>query len=85
MGDLSGSVSSLRIATDGTLTLLDPQAATPGSPPIDTAFSKDGRNLYTLNSRAATISVFRVHADGRLTSTLPDATVAPGANGLAAR
>ena len=85
----SGSVSAYRIAFDGTISLRDPGGRTgltgKDSAPIDMALSNDGRNLYTLNSGDATISAFRVKADGGL-ARLPRLIGLPAtANGLAAR
>jgi len=47
--------------------------------------SVDGRNLYTLNSGGASISIYRVNADGSLVGGHPDVTIPAGANGLVAR
>jgi 6-phosphogluconolactonase len=75
----SGTLSGYVIAPDGTLSLLDadgvsgaipdPDAANPFTPfPADMALaqSRTGRFLYSLNTGASTLSIFRIGDDGRL-------------------
>jgi 6-phosphogluconolactonase len=56
-----------------------------GSAPIDMSLSNDGRNLYTLNSGNASISVFRVKHNGGLARMHTQWNLPVTANGLAAR
>jgi len=85
----SGSVSGYQIGFDGQLALLDENGRTgqtgKSSAPIDMILSNDGRNLYTLNSGNATISVFGVKADGSLERKHELGDLPVTANGLAAR
>lgn len=85
----SNSVSAFHIDFDGELSLLDRngKAALTGrnSTPIDMALSNDGRNLYTLNTGNATISVFRVDIKGGLKRLRTLRNLPLTANGLAAR
>lgn len=85
----SGTVSGYEIGFDGTLNLLDRNGRTgrtgKGSAPIDMSLSNDGRNLYTLNSGNATISVFGVKSDGGLKRMHTQWNLPATANGLAAR
>ncbi len=82
----SGSISSYRIAEDGTLTLLNPTAGLigAGSSPVDMAFSNNGQTLYALANGAHTISIFQMNADGSLTAQ-GAVSVPVGVVGLAAR
>jgi len=82
----SGSISSYRIANDGSISLLEAQAGLTGdgSSPIDMALSNDGKFLYALGASSATVSIFRVKADGSL-DPRGDVTVPEGSVGLAAR
>jgi 6-phosphogluconolactonase len=85
----SGTVSGYRIGFDGSLKLLDRNGRTGrtgrGSGPIDMSLSNDGRNLYTLNSGNASISVFRVKRYGDLQRMHAQWGLPATANGLAAR
>jgi 6-phosphogluconolactonase (cycloisomerase 2 family) len=82
----SGTISSYRIAEDGTLTLLNPTAAVigAGSSPVDMAFSNNGSTLYALANGAHSISIFQMNADGGL-SAQGTIAVPVGVVGLAAR
>ena len=82
----SGSISSYRIASDGSLTLLNATAALTGagSTPIDMAFSNNGSFMYTLAGGAHTVTTFQFRADGSL-GNLSTISVPAGATGLAAR
>ncbi len=85
----SGTISSYRIASDGSLTLVQGIAASTGamSQPVDLVFSRDGRFIYQLLRGTGAVASFRVVGDGTLiplgltTGGLP---VANGASGLAA-
>jgi 6-phosphogluconolactonase (cycloisomerase 2 family) len=82
----SGSISSYRVAQDGSISLKDATAGKTGegSSPIDLALSKNGRYLYSLNSGAHSISAFMVKEDGSLMK-IDEFSVPEGAVGLAAR
>lgn len=85
-----GAVSSFRIGGDGTLTMLNNQAALTGVGAADLALSRDGRYLYALNSVEGTVTGWRVEADGALTLVtaaggIPVNSFGPLASGLAAR
>lgn len=82
----SGTISSYRIAEDGTLTLLNATAGVigAGSSPVDMAFSNNGQTLFALANGAHTISIFQMNADGSLT-TQGAVPVPVGVVGLAAR
>jgi len=80
------TVSSLGIGFDGSLSLLDAQAATTGDGPVDMALTADGHFFYVLNAAAGGLGDYVVGTDGSLTG-LPGS---PGglptfASGLAAR
>jgi len=81
----SGTISSYRIAHDGSLTLLEAAAGITGngSSPIDMAINNSGQFLYALNAGAHTVSMFQMQADGGLVS-LGEIAVPVGAVGLAA-
>jgi 6-phosphogluconolactonase (cycloisomerase 2 family) len=84
----SGSVSGYRVASNGSLTLLDGDGVTgvtgAGSAPIDAALSVNSRFLYVLNAGSHTISAFRVKSDGRLKSLTVESGLPAGSIGLAA-
>jgi len=82
----SGSVSSYGIASNGSLTLLNPVAGSTGvgSGPVDMAFSNNGAYLYALAGGAHTISIFQMSADGSLVSQ-GSVSVPAGVVGLAAQ
>jgi 6-phosphogluconolactonase len=82
----SSSISSFEIGSDGSLTLLDPQAGLTGegSSPIDMALSNDGRFLYAISGGTSTISIFRIQSDGSLVHR-GEVSVPEGSVGLAAR
>ncbi len=67
----SGTISSYRIAANGTLTLLQARAATTGRPggfgTRDVDLSDDGSYLYAIDVGTRTMNAYRVRADGRLT------------------
>jgi 6-phosphogluconolactonase (cycloisomerase 2 family) len=72
----ASSVTSYRIARDGTLHVLDPQVATNQSAACWVAVTPDGRFAYVTNTGSGTVSKYRVRANGEL-------TLMPG-NGIAA-
>ncbi len=83
----SDSVSSYRIGSDGSLTLLNPVAGTtdPGGA-NDEALSSDSHFLYVRSFVAGTISAFQVHSDGSLTPLGSTSALSPAMGyGLAAR
>ena len=82
----SSSISSFAIGSDGSLTLLDPQAGLTGegSSPIDMALSNNGRFLYAISGGTSTISIFRIQSDGSLEHR-GEVSVPAGSLGLAAR
>ncbi len=76
----SGSISSYRLAPDGSLRLLEAVAASPGAGPIDMA--RSGRVLYTLSAGAHTVTTDLIGSHGRLTPAA-SASVPVGSVGLA--
>lgn len=80
----SGSVSSYRIAADGTITLSHAAAGSTGagSSPIDVVVSADGRFLYALGGSSHAITIFRIHGGGGLTD-IGTASLPAGSVGLA--
>ncbi|MBB5465622.1 6-phosphogluconolactonase [Paraburkholderia sp. Clong3] len=79
----SGSISSLRIAADGTVRLLNPTAGTL-SAPLDMALSGHSKFLYVREGNGA-VSGFRVMPDGTLEPLGSVTGVPSGAQGIAAR
>jgi 6-phosphogluconolactonase (cycloisomerase 2 family) len=88
----SSSVTGFRIGPDGELTILTANGRTgetrPGTGPLDSAFSNDGRFLYVLasigTSSRAGVSGFSVGSDGSL-RPITDVDAPATASGLAAR
>lgn len=83
-----GTVSGFAVEPDGSLTLLDADgvAGSTGAGPIDMDFSRDGRNLYTLDSADGSITVFRFRpAKMKLRKQQTVSGLPAGANGLVAR
>ena len=82
----SSSISSFSIGSDGSLTLLDPQAGltSEGGSPSDMALSDNGRFLYARSGGTNTISIFRIQADGSL-EPRGEVSIPAGSVGLAAR
>lgn len=82
-----GGISSYRVEPDGTLELLNPQAATVGSGSSDVALSGDSRYLYVKNTFLGTVTTFRIERDGALTQLDVDRDDSPGGGsvGLAAQ
>ncbi|MGH8781629.1 MAG: lactonase family protein [Paraburkholderia sp.] len=79
----SGSISSLRIAVDGTMRLLNASAGTLNAP-LDMALSRYSKFLYVREGNGS-VGGFRVMPDGTLESLGPVTGVPPGAQGIAAR
>ena len=82
----SGTVSTFFINFDGTMSPRNVRFnVQTGDGPLDLILSRDGSNLYTLNSGDNQIRVFSVReSDGRLIRG-QSVFVPPGANGLAVR
>ncbi len=82
-----GGVSSYRVGPDGSLVLLNPQAATVGSGSSDVALSGNSRYLYVKNSLQGTVTTFEIERDGALTwlDSDRDDSAGGGSIGLAAK
>ncbi|QKE72345.1 beta-propeller fold lactonase family protein [Arthrobacter citreus] len=67
---LSGTISTYRVDSNGSLTVDKYITSTPeGTPtglPMDVGVSKDGRHFYTLNGNQGTVSAFSIKDDGSL-------------------
>ena len=65
----SGTITSYRINSDGTLAVAEYVAGMegPASGPIDNGVSEDGRYFYVLNGGLGSIAAYRIENDGRLT------------------
>jgi len=84
----SDSVSSYRVGSDASLTLLNPTAGSTdhGGRANDEALSSDGRFLYVRNFTTGNITAFQVHSDGSLTSLGDTNALSPAMGyGLTAR
>ncbi len=83
----SNTVTGLRVARDGSLSLLDDDGstATTGATPIDAAVTRDGRFLYVLDSGDGALSAFRILFNGALESMDGIGGLPPGTNGLAVK
>jgi 6-phosphogluconolactonase len=85
----SSSITGLRIARNGGLSLLDKNGVTAttgsGSSPIDVATSNDGRYLFALAANVGTISSYRIREDGSLKATVRIDGVPLSASGLVVR
>ncbi|MGE5249630.1 MAG: lactonase family protein [Bacteroidota bacterium] len=79
----SASISSYRIARNGSLTLMNPVAGVTGAGAVDMAFSGSSSFLYALGSAGHTISMFAMQAGGSL-AALGSIGVPAGVAGLAA-
>lgn len=85
-----GTVSSFRVGSDGSLEMLEAQAAQLGVGAADIALAGDGQFLYALNSVEGTVTGFDIADDGSLTLVttvggLPTNPFGPFSAGLAAR
>ena len=80
-----GGISSYRVRPDGSLELLNSQAATVGPGSSDVTLSGDSRYLYVKNSLLGTVTTFRIEDDGALTQIDqdPDASGGGGSIGIA--
>jgi 6-phosphogluconolactonase len=79
----SGTISSLGIAPDGVLSLLNPVAATLAAP-LDLAMTGNSKFLYVREGTGA-VTGFQVAPDGRLTLIGSWTGLPAGAQGIAAR
>lgn len=84
---VSQSITSYAIQPDGSITLLNPQAAAVrGGDPRDQHLDSKGRFLYVLNNKTGTVTSFRVGGNGSLDLlSLTAGRVPFGSTGLAAR
>ncbi len=85
-----GAVSSFRIGEDGSIALLNAQAALTDVGAADIALSRDGRYLYALNTITGTVTGWRVGSDGGLTLVtsvggVPTNPFGPLSSGMIAR
>lgn len=75
----SGTISAYRITADGSLTLLNAQAANEGLAVAgDSWVSADGRFLYTAYLAAGQVLAYAIHADGSLSRVGAPAVVTAG-------
>jgi len=86
----SGTITSYRINSDGTVAVVESVAGAegPGSGPIDNGVSEDGCYFYVLNGGFGSIAAYRIESDGRLTrlQTISNQGLPGlGAQGLAVR
>jgi 6-phosphogluconolactonase (cycloisomerase 2 family) len=83
----SNTISGYRVAPNGRLSLLDDDGvtATTQAGPVDAAFANNSQILYTLDRVAGVISIFRVNANGSLTSIGQQTGLPTTSYGLAAR
>jgi 6-phosphogluconolactonase (cycloisomerase 2 family) len=79
----SGTISSLAIASDGEVQLLNPVAGVVAAP-FDLALSRNSRFLY-VRQGAGAVSAFRVAPDGSLSPVGTVTGLPVGAQGIAAR
>lgn len=85
----SGTITSWRLAADGTSTIAEPVAGSAAGGLIDVAASRGGRFVYALNAVAGTVSVFANDRDGGLTPAgsvggLPTIDATGGPEGIVA-
>jgi len=79
----SGTISSFQISGKGEVSLLKAVAANPGGAPIDSAFSRDSRFLYVVDSAAGKTLIFR--NDGANLSPIGTVSVPAGSQGITAQ
>lgn len=81
----NASISSFQVAKDGSLTLLQSQAATTGAKgPVDMSFSQDGNFLYSLEPGNGAIGAFSItKSSGALTPLTSASSLPATINGLA--
>ena len=82
----NASISSFRVGFNGSLTLLEAQAATTGANgPADMSFSADGKFLYSIEPGNGAIGAFAVNeGSGALTPLTAAENLPTSVNGLAA-
>ena len=84
----SNAIASMGVADDGSLTLLNAQAASTGTGtiPIDLDFAAGDRFLYVLEGGSGDIATFDVGAGGTLSAqqVTPAGEAASGLQGIAA-
>src|SRR5918996_53580 len=83
----SGTISSYRINSDGTLTLLESVAADTGmgSSPIDMSMSNNNRILFVHAAGSQSVVAFKVKPNGTLTMVDTDRGLPLGAQGIVAK
>jgi 6-phosphogluconolactonase len=83
----SGTISSYRIGSNGTLTLLESVAADTGmgSSPIDMTLSNNSRILFVHAAGSQSVVAFKVKPNGTLTMVETDGGLPLGAQGIAAK
>jgi 6-phosphogluconolactonase len=59
----NGMISSYAVGNDGSITLLDGTAGTPGGAPLDEAVSRGDQYLYVLNPALGVINAFHIHGN----------------------
>jgi 6-phosphogluconolactonase (cycloisomerase 2 family) len=79
----SGTISTLRIAADGSLSLVDAAAGSLNAP-LDMTLSSDSHYLYARDANGS-LTGFRVHGDGSLALVTAVSGIPAGAQGIAAR
>lgn len=79
----SGTISTLRIAPDGSLSLINAAAGTLNAP-LDMALSTQSQYLYARDA-SGSLTGFQVHADGSLELVTAVGGIPAGAQGIAAR
>ncbi|TLZ94488.1 MAG: hypothetical protein E6K04_01685, partial [Methanobacteriota archaeon] len=82
--DPFNDISSYAIGKDGSLMLLEANAASPGLGPTDLAMNGNTHFFYVLASRANAITGYAVSEDGSLTQVTMVGGLAPSDVGLAA-
>ena len=80
-----GGISSYRVRPDGSLELLNGQAATVGAGSSDVTLSGNSRYLYVKNSLQGTVTTFQIEDDGALAQIDQDrdASMGGGSIGIA--
>jgi 6-phosphogluconolactonase (cycloisomerase 2 family) len=83
----SGSVSSYQVAADGSLTLLNAVAASPGpvSFPVDMALTEGSRFLYLIANNTHNVFGYRAGSDGSLMQVTAVGGLPPASQGIAAK
>src|SRR4029077_4105331 len=74
-GAATGNVVGYTIAANGALTAFPSGPVSAGSVPHLLSFDPSGRFLYVANETSANVSVFKINANGVLTSVAPAATL----------